>query len=299
MKKKVTIITSLYHCEQFLEKFFFYVERIENKEDIVFLLLHNVPTNDELTIINQHIEGKEYYKHVIIEILEPLYSTWNRGIDLADTPYVGIWNVDDIRLQDSIILQQEALDNDPSAGISFGDIWGTKSQEEIPAVLYQHPRFNDAPKEYNSRFMIGCFPMWRKKINNEVVYFEEQFRLVSDFDFQIRMAQISFIQKVEKPSGYYLDDASHKLSSNSDLQALEQTALHLRYANYHLVNLVYIVPAICRYKIYKIKNRDQWVPVSSFFRFHRIYSLKRLPLFMIALLKFPKDLARYIWHKIR
>ena len=55
MNPKVTVLTSLYNCKNYLNNFFDHVAKIERSENIEILLLHNAPTKEEIEIINPYI----------------------------------------------------------------------------------------------------------------------------------------------------------------------------------------------------------------------------------------------------
>lgn len=75
MKIKVTVLTSLYRCEMFLENYFYHISRLEHTDEIEILLLHNDPIISEINIINQNINNYPFVKyHVSVCNLFPLHS---------------------------------------------------------------------------------------------------------------------------------------------------------------------------------------------------------------------------------
>lgn len=121
--KKITVLTSLYKCEKYLQGYFDWVRRIDNPEEVEILLLHNAPTKAELDIMQQNISELPFVRHIIIPELEGLYVTWNRGIRLAKGKYVCIWNVDDIRYPESLSLQAATLDENPDILLTYCDFY--------------------------------------------------------------------------------------------------------------------------------------------------------------------------------
>src|ERR1700712_2568147 len=97
---RITVITSLFNCRQYLAGYFAAVKKIENHEEIEVLLIHNAPSEEELNIISNFLPSLPFMKHIIIEQREGLYATWNRGIRMAKGKFITTWNVDDIRLPD-------------------------------------------------------------------------------------------------------------------------------------------------------------------------------------------------------
>ena len=209
---KISVITSLYNCGKYLSGYFNAVEKIINKEDCEFLLLHNKPTEEELNIIKESIQDKPHFKHIIIPEREGLYSTWNRGIKMAKGEYCTVWNVDDIRFPDSIFSQAKALDENPAAAIAYGDIFVSVKYGGKSEKLYKHPVWQNNREEFYRSYLMSCFQMWRKSIHADIGYYDEQFKCVGDFDFQIRCALKYPFVKVQNPLGIYLEDQQDKLS---------------------------------------------------------------------------------------
>ncbi len=291
MNPKITVLTSLYNCKNYLNSFFKHVTQIEDSENIEILLLHNAPTEDEVAIINQNLPKIPSLKYHVIPILEGLYATWNRGIKMARGEYICIWNVDDIRLPASIRLQAATLDAHPEAALTYGDMgymysYGILSSDIDIAKDFKNNRWN-----FFRSHQIGCFPMWRKNIHEKIGYFDEQFKLIADFDFQIRVARNYDLVKTDTLLGYYLEYVPTKLSySPHSKQRREQNVLYLRYGIWDKINSVYIIESICKYKI----------ALHPSFRFphHFRFVICRFPLIIGSLFRQPRYILAYIKHEI-
>jgi len=114
----------------------------------------------------------------------------------------------------------------------YGDFYGTDNYGCFEERLYQYSEYQTLKKAALRRHIIGCFPMWRKEIHQSIGFFDEQFRLVGDFEFQIRVALKYDLVKADSFLGYYLENKNHKLSSNRKLQDKERTVVELRYRIY-------------------------------------------------------------------
>jgi hypothetical protein len=104
--------------------------------------------------------------------------------------------------------------------------------------------------------------MWRKDVHEEVGYFDEQFRLVSDFEFQQRLLPHYKFVKADKVLGHYLEFVDHKLSSNRFLQDKERTVVEIRYRIFDKI-LMHMFPFITSYKLFKFLNFGCWYKVSD------------------------------------
>lgn len=248
---KISIITSLYRSEKFLEKFLNYFFETQNLSECELILVHNDPTEDELKIINKFNWNSINLIHLKIE-REGLYTSWNRAIKIARGEYLAIWNVDDIRTSNSLLSQKIALDQS-SAAMCYGNFYGTSRHEPNKERLYRYCEFENFEKDALRHHVIGCFPMWRKAIHEKIGYFDEQFKLVSDYEFQLRVIANYKMVKAQEVLGYYLQYSNHKLGSNKFLQDTERAVVEFRYKYYDKV-LMHTIPFIFKYQINKYLN---------------------------------------------
>jgi SAM-dependent methyltransferase len=266
------VLTSLYNCEAFLSDFLKALSQIEGQEQIEVLLLHNAPTKNELALINHHLPTLNFVRHIIIPERETLYRTWNRGIELSAGEYITIWNVDDVRFPRSILQQAQALDNNPQASMAYGDIWLSDQYGVQGAKKTDSPIDNRRThKKFLSGYYASCFQMWRKSVHSVIGYYDEQFKCVADFDFQIRLALRYSLVKVSEPLGIYFENRPDKLSHNG-LQELENNIVYLRYGVYEKVNLFSDKLSRTQYRKDEFLFFDAWHPVQepkSFSFLHR------------------------------
>jgi GT2 family glycosyltransferase len=277
---KVTILVSLYRCSSFIKTFLDYAVESEGLETTEFLLLHNDPQPDETAIIKEYLHRFPQVRHIEIPVREGLYATWNRGIKLAQGEYLAVWNVDDIRNSDSVTAQSKALDGNKDAMLCYGDFYGTTQHGKYDEIFYSHPEWSKThPRKYE---VVGCFPMWRKSVHDKVGYFDENFKLVADYEFLIRVALNYPLVKVGGILGYCLVHQPHKLSSQKDVQVLERTAVQLRYGLYRHMDLFRARKAAATYKVDKIINFQKEVDVKEFVKDYPNNKGDRLPLFTIS-----------------
>jgi glycosyltransferase involved in cell wall biosynthesis len=276
----ITVITSIYDSHVFLEGYFKAVGEIENIDEIEILLIHNAPKENELAIINKYLPEFSFIKHISVAEREGLYASWNRGIKLAKGKYLAVWNVDDIRTPGSLISQRTALVNS-SAAMCYGDFYGTDNYGYFEERLYQYSEYQTLKKAALRRHIIGCFPMWRKEIHQSIGFFDEQFRLVGDFEFQIRVALKYDLVKADSFLGYYLENQNHKLSSNRKLQDKERTVVELRYRIYDKV-MLHLIPFISGFRTRQVLCFGNWIHLNKIIPSSNRVDLNKVFSFMAA-----------------
>lgn len=293
---KVTVLTSLYNCHQYIDGYFQCIASIEHSDELEILLLHNAPTEEELLAIQSYLPLYPFLHYHIIKEREGLYATWNRGIALAQGEYITIWNVDDIRFPLSIHHQAETLDQNPKADITYGDFYYMYEYGNISNNLMYNKDFAINRKSFLRTHQIGCFPMWKKEIHSKIGYFDEQFKLVADFDFQIRATINNCIfVKNEQILGCYLALVPSKLSSNQRLHKKELNVLYLRYGIYDYLNWVHWIASL-KYKITEIYNYQKRQSLSLYFQHRNIFLIKRVPLFILSVFRQPRNILSHLKH---
>jgi len=289
---RISVITSLYNCTKYLQGYFDAVDKIENKTECEFILLHNAPQKEELEIIEQKINGKPWFRHIIINKREGLYFTWNRGIQLSQGTYCAVWNVDDIRFPDSLFLQAKNLEENPNSGLVIGDIYGTDTYGKGSDRYYNNEHIIKNQNELYRSCIITCFPMWKREIHEAIGFFDEQFICAGDFDFQIRVARRYEVEYVNKPLGIYLENTRSKLSNN-EMHEIENNIIYLRYGAYEKLVLHKVPAAIKRYSTNSIINFSEATTLTTngyFTKVHKIIGL------FVSFVISPYHLLRSLYH---
>ena len=147
---------------------------------------------------------KEYIRQgipltVITSLREPLYSSWNRGIRIAQGDYISSANTDDRLCPDAYLIMADALDSHPEVELVYGDstvtttpnaVWG-----EDYAISTEAPYLTGrlAWPEFEGRTLLqhcymGPSPMWQAAIHDRIGYFDESYMIAGDYEMWLRMA---------------------------------------------------------------------------------------------------------------
>lgn len=296
---KITVITSLFRCEKYIEGYFSHLNKLINKDEIEVLLLHNDPQVEEMTLINKYLPGMPFVKHIVIKERESLYATWNRGCKLAQGKYIAVWNVDDIRFPDSLAKQAQILDENPDVVFPYGNYYQTIKYGDLTGKLLVERdcaklRYRLLPK-YSC--LLACFTMWRKSLHEEIGYFDDQFKLAADYEFQIRGARVGKLKKGDFILGCYLSGDPNRLSKNTELQQTEVAAIERRYGIYYKMN-VFFAHKANKYDINHVHSFGKTISINNYLPKLRIEKVCNCLMLPAQLLLTPYNFLREIKHKI-
>jgi len=235
MNNCISLITSLYKSEEHLKK---YLKRIRKFAD--FLSKDNV--DFEIVIISNDstIEEKqelEKFKNLNewIRILyvsrEPLYASWNRGINKAQGDIIGFWNVDDIRYPKAIIDGVKLIKQGAQLVYFPFIIKWYLNFLGFSVIIHKriiHPPVFDR-KEFTRSMHCGPFFIFNKSFYRKVGSFDEQFKIAGDFDWCIRAAKISEFNLSREIAGEFAVYRASLSSGKNPLREVENNIIYRRY----------------------------------------------------------------------
>jgi len=84
------------------ELIFFAEFLLKNNIDLEVIIISNDSTINEKRKLEKFKNLNKWIK-VFYVSREPIYASWNRGVELAKNEIIGFWNVDDVRFPEAII----------------------------------------------------------------------------------------------------------------------------------------------------------------------------------------------------
>jgi GT2 family glycosyltransferase len=219
MSKKITIICSNYNSDIWIEEYLRYVNYQKNSEfDIIFI--DACSTDNSLNKIksfkfNPNIECK------IIECKEKigLYAAWNIGIKIAKTDYIMNFNTDDMLFDYALETYEKWIKQDTEADIIFGPFGLVKTRDMYNFVSYaKWPKYNHALLMYE--YLCGPFPLIKKKVFEEIGYFDESYISAGDYEMVARMSKNGYnFRQIDQCIGCFYERSDS--ISNRDKQLLD------------------------------------------------------------------------------
>lgn len=235
----LTIITSLYKSEKYLTKYlknvsFFAIFLTAKKINFELIIIANSPSEKEK---KQCAILKKYDWFKFIEVQqEPLYASWNRGINMAKYDNIAFWNVDDIRFPEATIESLNLINK--GAEIVYFPFM-IKWYLNLFNISFLVKKNNIKPIPFNQKMFTegmhcGPFFMFTKKTYNKVGPFDEQFKIAGDFDWCVRAAKITNAFALAKNSAGIFRVDGQGLSAGSKKRFILENNIVL--ARHHLPN---------------------------------------------------------------
>ena len=259
-----TLITSLYHSDRYLDKYVKNLKKFvdflsKNGVDFEVIIIANNPSAKEKEL--QKIFAGEKWL-VFKEVpREPLYISWNRGIEMARGDIIGFWNVDDIRYPEAMIDGLRLI-KDGADVVYFPfiikwylNLFGLDllvKKREIKPLLFDRDKFT-------SGMHCGPFMLIRKDFYRQVGPFDEQFKVVGDFDWCVRAAKISdkFVLS-EKNGGVFRVDGGGLSAGGRKRHVLENNIVFARHKLPNQLNN-FTEEEISKFKINQILYKNNFI----------------------------------------
>ena len=236
----ITLISSLYKPEEYLDG---YLKRLKDFACDISGRAHGfeivIVSNDTSVAAPNKLEkfvktnNAENWLRVCHVSRESLYASWNRGVALAKNDIIGFWNVDDARYPDAVVDAVKLVKENGAELVYFPFIikwylkffgWSflVKWKKIIPPVFDK--------REFIRSMYCGPFFIFTKSLYEKVGPFDEQFKIVGDFDWCIRTAKISDkFSRSDKIAGVFGRYYGSNLSGGNQRHAAENNIVYIRH----------------------------------------------------------------------
>jgi len=236
MTAKLTIITSLYKADKFINNFIIDMIQMDQYDDCQHIIVNANSPGNEYEILKPFLKDKKNVQYIYLSKDPGLYDIWNICIGLSSAPYITTANVDDRRSVDFITSHTDLLDSNSEIDIVSAPVLVTANHNEI---FMSNSSYDIWYKEFigeyfkKDLFMYDNYgnpkwsmniphsnPVWRKKIHDNNGYFNQNLNPFSDWDFWLRCASNgSRFWNLSSPKSLYYNNPSG-LSTNKDKQDL-------------------------------------------------------------------------------
>jgi glycosyltransferase involved in cell wall biosynthesis len=261
-KPLVSTITPCFNMKRYLKTFLEWLPKQTFFEKLEVVLDHNEPDAEEIQWVK---EFQQQYpnrlKHIIVEKVDPIGTSMNRCIKESSGDFLTIWNIDDLRTDNSIELQANLLTNNSNLDIAYGNYIVVNEFGKTTGKLIEH---KDIPRSELTRGMIiGPFFMFRKSLCDKAGFFDEHLKQGPDFDLAIRLAIHGKAEMISEGLGYYLNERMGASTRPGTLQPVERIVIELRYGIYDEIDYSFL-PQATQYNFQNILEFGQWNHISKY-----------------------------------
>jgi len=185
---KVTIITIVYNNKKYINDCIESVSS-QNYTNIEHIVVDGGSTDGTQQIIEQHKKNLGYY---VSEKDNGLYNALNKGIKHATGDIVGILHSDDVFFSnESISNIVDAFNNSKAEIVYSNGIFVDRNDISKVKRIYKVKPFK------NWHLKLGWIPLHtgifiKKEVFNSVGFYDENYRIASDYDFSIKLFKSNF-----------------------------------------------------------------------------------------------------------
>lgn len=234
----VAFVTSLYRSARHLPQFLRLLEEMYRELQESDLTMEAIVVSNDADRREQRALARAVAKHAqdtVLTVLnvprECIYASWNRGVTAARADIIGFWNVDDVR-NGAAVVEGVRLIRESHRLVAFPWVI-VKEAVRGRTCVHEFAIFHDSnsisPENAFSQFVIGPFFMFDRSLLTDYGAFDEQFHIVGDYDWQLRLAPHVPLVCGQSLGGVFLSDGANLSSTGSARLRVEQNVLFRRH----------------------------------------------------------------------
>ena len=191
VKPRVSIITSVYNGDEFIEGFLKNItEQTIFHECELIMVNANSPGHEEATI-KEYMSKYPNITYVKLKQDPGIYAVWNLAIKRASAKLVSNANLDDLSDPKALEIQVKELEAHPEIDLVYSGYLVTPIPNDT-LTNKQVQRLTVDPPEFSLKNMKQCLPgprpVWRKSLHEPYGYFNETFFSAGDAEMWVRAA---------------------------------------------------------------------------------------------------------------
>ncbi|WP_187326878.1 glycosyltransferase [Martelella lutilitoris] len=205
---RVSAIASMYKGRKYIQKFLENIvsQTIFDQSELIIVDACSPEKEEELIRSYMEIYPNIVYKRFEFNI--GIYDAWNYAASIARGEYLTNTNLDDLRGNESFEIQSRTLDENKTVDAVYQDLYYSLDHSfDFDMVAACGFKSNLPIATPNNMLEFNCLhnaPMWRKRLHDEVGYFDANYRSAGDYDFWLRCLKMkkTFL-KVNTPHVVY------------------------------------------------------------------------------------------------
>jgi hypothetical protein len=191
---KISILTSVYDGDEFIESFLEDITRqtiFEDKCELILVNANSPGTEEE--VINRYLDKyPQNIKYFKLDEDPGIYGTWNYALEQATGEYITNANLDDRKAHNSLERHARELLQNKEVSLVYADSLITNKPNELfEENSAQGRKYNF--EQFSKEAMLRGNqphnnPMWRKILHEEHGAFNNEYKSAGDWEFFLRCA---------------------------------------------------------------------------------------------------------------
>jgi glycosyltransferase involved in cell wall biosynthesis len=231
----VSALASMYRGGDFIEQFMDNITNQDGFDEYCELVIVDADSpEDEYKTIKRYLGQHKNINYIRCNYRIGIYDAWNVAAKAARGQYLTNTNMDDLRRHDSFMVQAAMLDKLSFVDVVYQDLYYTfdprlSFEEIVPfglrttlPVITPHNMI-----KFNSPHNA---PMWRKRLHEDLGYFDTHYKSAGDYEFWMRcLAAGKKFYKINDPHVVYYQNPKG-LSTRPDTRGVaESMEIHKIY----------------------------------------------------------------------
>ena len=228
---QISALVSTYASEEFMRECLddLLAQTVAHNIEIVVIDAHS--PEDERSIVEEYQRKYPNIKYIRTAERIGIYDAWNLAIDQASGQYLISCSTNDRLHPQACEKLMEALDNNPDAGITYGNAFLTHEPHETFEQNSVYGTYVWPDYDFNTLLqkpMVGPHAMWRKSLHYELGYFDGSYKAIGDQDFWLRVGEKYQLKPIKNfTTLHWITDDS--LSGDVDVSVKELKHIHDHY----------------------------------------------------------------------
>ena len=215
MTKKISVIVNCHNGEKYLYKCISSIldQKYKNLEIIFY---DNFSSDNSKNIISKFKDIR--IRYFFSDKKLPLYEARNKAIKFSSGEIIAFLDVDDWWDEEYLSSRAEEFDNE-TYGYYYSNVYLFYEKNKFYKkyknyILPSGKLFNFLAKDY---FIIISGLMLKKKIFDQIGYFNENFNIIGDFDLVMRISKNYRAHSINEPLIYYRYHKNNFSKLNSEM----------------------------------------------------------------------------------
>ncbi|MFA6964002.1 glycosyltransferase [Bosea sp. (in: a-proteobacteria)] len=232
---KVSVIVSLYNAETKLRTLLDNIsaQSLARDGQIEVVLVDSASPTKEYEVF------KDYAAQSALPIVfarseqrETIQAAWNRGIKLANAPYLTFLGADEGMHPDCLLALAGALDQNPRVDWAMADSIVTEVDKagvfNHDVMVYDRTGFNPGLIRLETCYLSWVAGLYRKTVHDRFGYYDEKFRAAGDTEFKGRLLTHINALHVPKRLGVFNNYPEERTTQNprAEIEDLRAWYLH-------------------------------------------------------------------------